>query len=386
MPSYTDVYKNPQGPGDARPTALQIVKDNDLVGKLQGKVALITGASSGIGVETARALKTAGMLVFGAVRNLEKAQAALKDDLEPGHLELLKVDMNSLASVRACAGEFPSKSNQLHILVNNAGVMITPEGKTADGFELQFDTNHLAHFLLFQLLKPTLLASATPEFSSRVISLSSVVHRGGAFDFSDPNEVNFTNKPYDPVAAYSQSKLATLYMANEIDRRYGAANLHAFNVMPGGIWTGLQASLPDEVTSMWHNDEEFIKRSGALSRARQRRSGGRLQESWRVRVGYISRTVRLLGRRRRQREMLPRIWVSLGMRSGRLMRARQRRWGRLVVRWLGLMKSEKHRRTRLRALTFPVYTWMAVLAILGEGCCQTRVGICSNSSFEAVQP
>jgi hypothetical protein len=74
------------------------------------------------------------------------------------------------------------------------------------------------------------------------------------------------------------------------------------------------------------------------------------------------------------------------MRSGRLMRARQRRWGRLVVRWLGLMKSEKHRRTRLRALTFPVYTWMAVLAILGEGCCQTRVGICSNSSFEAVQP
>lgn len=193
------------------------------------------------------------------MRNLEKAQAALKDDLEPGHLKLLEMDMGSFSSVRACAEEFLSKSNHLHILIANAGVMITPEGKTADGFELQSGTNHLAHFLLFQLLKPTFLASATPGFSSRVISLSSVIHRVGEFDFSDPNKTNFTNKPYDPAAAYSQSKHAALYMANEIDRRYGAANLHAFIVMLGGIWTGLQASLPDEVTSMWPNDEEFME-------------------------------------------------------------------------------------------------------------------------------
>lgn len=259
MSSYAKAHSNPQGPGDARPTALQIVKDNDLVGKFEGKVALITGVSSGIGIETARALKATGMHIFGAVRNIQKAQAALKDDLEPGRLELLELDMNSLASVRACADDFLSKTDQLNLLITNAGIMMTPEGKTADGFELQFGTNHLAHFLLFQLLKPTLLASATPDFGSRVVCLSSVGHRGGAFDFSSSDEINFVNKPYDPVAAYGQSKLASLYMVNEIDRRYGTSNLHAFSVMPGGIWTGLQASLSEAVVSAWQSDADFQK-------------------------------------------------------------------------------------------------------------------------------
>lgn len=259
MSPYAEAHVSPQGPGDARPTALQIIKDNNLIGELTGRVALVTGVSSGIGIETAKALKTTGMHVFGAVRNLEKARAVLKDDLEPGHLDLLELDMNSLASVRACAKEFLSKSKQLNILIMNAGIMMTPEGKTADGFELQFGTNHLAHFLLFQLLKPTLLASASPELGSRVICLSSVGHRGGAFDFSSQDEINFVNKAYDPVAAYSQSKLAALYMANEIERRYGTAHLHAFSIMPGGIWTGLQASLPKDVMAMWQGDAEFQK-------------------------------------------------------------------------------------------------------------------------------
>ncbi|KAJ4336375.1 hypothetical protein N0V95_008639 [Ascochyta clinopodiicola] len=259
MPSYSEAHKNPQGPGDARPTAQQIIEDNSLTGRLSGKVALITGVSSGIGIETARALKSTGMHVFGAVRNLEKARAALKDDLEPGRLELVELDMNSLASVRACAKEFLSKSNQLNVLVTNAGIMMTPEAKTADGFELQFGTNHLAHFLLFQLLKPALLAAATPDFGSRVISLSSVGHRGGAFDFSNADDIKFVNKPYDPVAAYAQSKLAAVYMANEIERRFGSRHLHAFSVMPGGIWTGLQSSLPEAVVSMWQSDAEFQK-------------------------------------------------------------------------------------------------------------------------------
>ncbi|KAH7075503.1 hypothetical protein BKA63DRAFT_299193 [Paraphoma chrysanthemicola] len=255
MSRYAEAHANPQGPGDARPTALQIIKDNDLLDKLHGKVVLITGTSSGIGIETARALKAAGMHVFGAVRNIQKAQQALKDDLEPGKLELLELDMNSLTSVRACAQQFLAKSSELNILITNAGIMMVPEARTADGFESQFGTNHLAHFLLFQLLKPTLLASATPGFASRVIALSSVGHRGGEMDFDN---LNWTGT-YDPVAAYAQSKLANVYMANEIERRYGARNLHAWSVMPGGIWTGLQASLPREVVEQWKGNDAFQK-------------------------------------------------------------------------------------------------------------------------------
>jgi NAD(P)-dependent dehydrogenase (short-subunit alcohol dehydrogenase family) len=255
MSRYAEAHANLQGPGDARPTALQIIKDNSLLNKLEGKVALITGTSSGIGIETARALKTAGMRVFGAVRNLPRAREALKDDLEPGKLELLELDMTSLASVRSCAEEFLEKNDVLNVLITNAGIMMTPEGRTAGGFETQFGTNHLAHFLLFQLLKPALLASTTPDFGSRVISLSSVGHRGGEIQFDNLNwEGN-----YDPVLAYAQSKLANIYMANEIERRYGQRNLHAWSVMPGGIWTGLQAAMPQAVLDQWKDNEEFQK-------------------------------------------------------------------------------------------------------------------------------
>ncbi|KAJ4988759.1 oxidoreductase [Stagonosporopsis vannaccii] len=259
MRSYTQVHQNLQGAGDSRPTAMQIIEDYGLTGKLEGKVALITGVSSGIGVETARALKATGMHVFGAVRNLEKAKTALENDLEPDRLELLKLDINSLTSVRACVQNFLAKGKQLNFLILNAGIMITPEGKTEDGFELQFGINHLAHFLLFQLLKPALLASATPAIGSRIIALSSSAHRGGQFDFSNSDDINFISKPYDPIAAYAQSKLAPIYMANEIERRYGNVNLHGLSVMPGGIWTGLQASLPEAVKSTWKGDAEFMK-------------------------------------------------------------------------------------------------------------------------------
>jgi len=250
---YTHLHTSPSGPSDARPTAFQIIQDNHLTGALTGKVALITGVSSGIGIETARALRATGMHVFGAVRNIAKATAALQPDLEPGSLELLELDMDSLASVRACAKQFLEKSSTLNILVTNAGVMMTPEGRTQDGFETQFGTNHLAHFLLFQLLKPTLLSSATPEFGSRVVSLSSAGHRGTSINISN---LNFEGC-YDPVAAYAQSKLANIYMANSIERLYGHRHLHAFSVMPGGIWTGLQGSLPKDVVDAWKGDKAF---------------------------------------------------------------------------------------------------------------------------------
>ncbi|ORY12373.1 hypothetical protein BCR34DRAFT_563994 [Clohesyomyces aquaticus] len=244
---YAEAHKSVKGPGDARPTALQIVRDNDLVGKLSGKVALVTGTSSGIGIETAKALKTAGMHVFATARNLEKAKQALGDSVEPGRLDLLECDLNSLASVRKCAAEFLAKSSQLNILVNNAGIMMTPEGRTADGHELQFGTNHLAHFLLFQLLKPTLLSSATPDFGSRVVNVSSTGHRWGTIEFDNLKLEGI----YDSSRAYGQSKLANIYMANEIERRYGSKNLHAFSLHPGGIWTGLQIHVPEEAKAQW---------------------------------------------------------------------------------------------------------------------------------------
>jgi NAD(P)-dependent dehydrogenase (short-subunit alcohol dehydrogenase family) len=112
-----------------------------------------------------------------------------------------------------------------------AGIMACPQGTTEDGFETQFGTNHLAHFLLFQLLKPTLLASSTPELHSRVVVLSSLGHRSATVDFDD---INYNKKEYTPFGAYGQSKTANIWMANEIERRYGAHGLHGLAVHPGG--------------------------------------------------------------------------------------------------------------------------------------------------------
>ncbi|KAI8833761.1 short-chain dehydrogenase [Chytridium lagenaria] len=193
------------GPGDARPTALQIIKDQDLEGKLVGKVFLITGCSSGIGVETARAIHATGADVYITVRDVVKGGS--------GKIEIVKIELDSFASIREGAADFLKRSSKLNVLINNAGVMACPEGKTQDGFETQFGTNHLGHFLLFQLLKDTLLASSTPAFHSRVVSLSSVGHR--------------------------MNKTANIYFANEIERRYASQGLHGLPVHPGGIQTEL---------------------------------------------------------------------------------------------------------------------------------------------------
>ncbi|KAL1605309.1 hypothetical protein SLS60_004857 [Paraconiothyrium brasiliense] len=260
---YAEAHKNFKGPGDARPTALQILRDQDLIDKLHGKVALVTGVSSGIGIETARALKTAGVHVFGAVRNLEKAREALRNDLEPGKLDLIQLDNNSLSSVRAGAADFLSKSSTLHVLVNNAGVMMTPEGRTENGFETQFGVNHLAHFLLFQLLKRALLASATPQFPSRVVNVASSGHQYTSRIFFE--NLNLEGM-YDPTLAYGQSKLANIQMATELERRYGAQHLHAFSVMPGVIATGLGQFLSQEVLDGMFSDEGFMR---ALKSAEQ---------------------------------------------------------------------------------------------------------------------
>lgn len=137
MPNrYTPAFASPKGAGDARPTSLDIIKDEGLVDKLADKTMLVTGTSSGIGIETVRALAATGATVFGTVRNLDKGKKALDGILEPGKVELLQMDQDSLQSVRDAAKTFLEKSGgKLNVLVNNAGVMETPEGKTADGFE-----------------------------------------------------------------------------------------------------------------------------------------------------------------------------------------------------------------------------------------------------------
>lgn len=287
MPSrYTTVHQSPQGPGDARPTALQIIQDENLDSKLQGKVVLITGCSSGIGIETAKALHTTGATLYLTARNLEKAKSALGDLVSSPRVHLLELDLESLDSVRACAKEFLSKSSQLNIFIANAGVMACPEGRTKDGFETQFGTNHLAHFLLFNLLKSTLLSSTTPDFASRSIILSSTGHRYGEPDLSN---LNLEGK-YHPWVAYGASKTANLWTSNEIERRYGSKGLHSWAVQPGSVMTNLAQHLPEEQVqgmaaskefmAMLKNPEQGAATSvwGAVAKELEGRGGGYLDD------------------------------------------------------------------------------------------------------------
>ncbi|KAH6681783.1 putative WW domain-containing oxidoreductase [Halenospora varia] len=255
MPSsrYAQVHLNPEGPGDARPTALQIIKDEGLTGALSNKTILITGCSSGIGIETARALSSTGATLFLTARDIPKAEKALEGVLELGRVELLEMNLSSLDSVRKAATEFRERNaklgNRLNILICNAGIMAVPSlEKTKDGFESQFGVNHLSHFLLFNLLKDLLLSSTAPDFNSRVVMVSSSGHRGGGILVGD---YGFQKEEYGPGKAYGQSKTANIYMANEIERRYGPQGLHANSLMPGGIKTGLQEYIPAEVQKGW---------------------------------------------------------------------------------------------------------------------------------------
>ena len=258
---YSEAHKpaNLRGPGDARPTALQIIKDEGLEGKMTDKVFIVTGASSGIGTETGRALAATGGKVFLTARNVRKCEEACKSFLEPGRVELLEMDNNSLDSVRTAARAFLAKSDKLNVLVNNAGIMAAPYMKTADGFESQFGTNHLAHFLFFILLKDTLLASSTQGFNSRVVNVSSSGHMAGEVQFGD---YNFEKTDYTPFAGYGQSKTANIYMANEIENQYGSKGLHGLSLHPGGIWSGLQKFIPPETIAQWKsrpNVENILK-------------------------------------------------------------------------------------------------------------------------------
>lgn len=259
MSRYAEAHSTPSGPGDARPTALQIIKDEGAEGKLAGKVIVITGTSSGIGIETARALKLTGAKLFLTARDLAKAKTALGDIVESGRAELVEMDNTSLDSVRSAAKTIIEKSNnQVNVLVNNAGIMALQKLEhTKDGFEMQFGVNHLAHFLFFELLKPALLASSSPEISSRVVNLSSSAHHVAGIN--DSGNYNFEKSEYNDWVSYGQSKTANIYMTNEIERRYGSQGLHANSVHPGLIATALMQHMDPVMVEVFSKDENAYK-------------------------------------------------------------------------------------------------------------------------------
>lgn len=202
---------------------------------LHGKVAIVTGASTGLGLETARALASVGAQVVLAGRDgsrLATAADAIRARVPGVQLEEGALDLASLASVRMFAEWFANDHDRLHLLINNAGVMYTPFERTAEGFEMQFGTNHVGHFLLTNLLVPRLLADPP----SRVVNLSSGGHVGSDIVWDD---INFERREYDKFAAYGQSKTANILFSVELDRRLGGRGVHAYAVHPGMIATEL---------------------------------------------------------------------------------------------------------------------------------------------------
>jgi NAD(P)-dependent dehydrogenase (short-subunit alcohol dehydrogenase family) len=202
---------------------------------LHGRRVLVTGVSAGIGVETARALAAHGAQVLGAARDLSKAEAATAlvrkaAAVGGGRFEIVALDLASLRSVRACADALLAKGEPLDVVIANAGVMATPFGHTADGFETQFGTNHLGHFVLVNRVAPLMRSGG------RLVTLSSAGHRYANVDVEDPN---FARTPYDPLVAYGRSKTANILFAVAFDERHRSRGIRAAAVHPGAIETEL---------------------------------------------------------------------------------------------------------------------------------------------------
>jgi len=213
------------------PTALQVVDGIDL----SGKTCVITGASSGLGRESARALAAAGAHVILAARNpaaLSEAAQWVAAEVPGARTTMVQLDLTALASVRAAAIAIRDVAPVIDVLMNNAGVMFTPFGRTQDGFELQIGTNHFGHFELTRLLIPQLTAAGR----ARIVILSSGGHALGDVDFDDPN---WEGREYDKFVAYGASKTANVLHAREADRRLRDCGIQAYAVHPGTVATSL---------------------------------------------------------------------------------------------------------------------------------------------------
>jgi len=232
----------------SEPFGAKSTTDDVLAGvDLSGKRVLVTGVSAGLGVETARVLAARGADVVGAARDLAKAQGAtavVRDAAAQGggSLTLVELDLADLRSVRACADALVAEGEAFDIVIANAGVMAPPFGRTADGFETQFGTNHLGHFVLINRIASLLKAG------SRVVSLASAGHRFSDVNLEDPN---FETTEYVPFEAYGRSKTANILFAVEFDRRHKDRGVRAVAVHPGGIQTELARHLDPAFIQAW---------------------------------------------------------------------------------------------------------------------------------------
>jgi NAD(P)-dependent dehydrogenase (short-subunit alcohol dehydrogenase family) len=204
--------------------------------RLDGKVAIVTGGYVGVGLETTRVLAAAGATVIVPARTPEKARAALSG---MDRVELENIELSDAASVDAFAARFVASGRPLHLLINNAGIMAVPFAKNAQGFELQFATNHLGHFQLTARLWPALVKAE----GARVVALSSRGHAFASVDLEDPS---FERRPYDKWKAYGQSKSANALFALALDAHGESRGVRAFSVHPGVVRTELSRSVPEE--------------------------------------------------------------------------------------------------------------------------------------------
>ncbi|WEO76608.1 SDR family NAD(P)-dependent oxidoreductase [Cryobacterium sp. SO2] len=231
----------------AASTATEVLEGIDL----SGKTAIVTGGYSGLGIETVAALAAAGAQVIVPARRPEVAWAAL-DARGLAAVEVETLDLADLVSVRAFAERFLATGRSLDILINNAAIMASPEARVGDGWESQFATNHLGHYVLTNLLWPALVAAE----GARVVALSSTGHKLSGIRFDDPN---FTSG-YDKWQAYGQAKTANSLFAVQLDARGADFGVRAFAVHPGGIMTELQRHLPREemVASGWMTEDGVV--------------------------------------------------------------------------------------------------------------------------------
>jgi NAD(P)-dependent dehydrogenase (short-subunit alcohol dehydrogenase family) len=215
---------------------------------LSGKRVLVTGVSAGLGVETARALVAHGAEVVGTARDLDKARRALAAAMgeSASKVELVEADLASLKSVRKAADDLLARGKSFDVIIANAGVMACPQGKTADGFETQFGTNHLGHFVFVNRLIPLL------KSGGRIVTLSSAGHQISDVNLDDPN---FEHTEYQPFTSYGRSKTANILYAVALDNKLKSRGIRATSLHPGGIQTELgrhmTPELMDQMRARW---------------------------------------------------------------------------------------------------------------------------------------
>ncbi len=210
--------------------------DSNDIPDQKGRIAIVTGSSSGIGYETARVLANKNAEVIMAVRNLQKGNAALdkiKAGYQDANVKVMELDIASLESVRRFTESFKKNYSRLDLLINNAGVMMPPYSKTADGFELQFGTNHLGHFALTGLLMDLIINTE----SSRVVNVSSTSHKSGKIDFDD---LDWEKRTYKKMRAYCDSKIANIYFTYELQRNLEKAGSKTIAVASHPGWTATE--------------------------------------------------------------------------------------------------------------------------------------------------